>query len=167
MTENISCLPLPEISMDELTALSDWWVESAKEKTKPVTKLDIVRKLEPGITALINSGYTYKAVCEKLKDELHLDISVSTVRVYLQKIYKEQKQDKAKTKRSAGKAARELKQKSISGSVDEQQLTNLSNSNTEINSPSIVSKINPVDDDDFNDDVTQAKILKYFNRSRG
>ncbi|MEY3302318.1 MAG: hypothetical protein RLZZ139_690 [Cyanobacteriota bacterium] len=165
MTENISCLPLPEISMDELTAVSDRWVDSAKEKIKPVTKLDIVRTLEPGITALINSGYTYKAVCEKLKDELHLDISVSTVRVYLQKIYKEQKQDKAKTKRTAGKAARESKQKSISGSIgDEQQPTNLSSSNAEIKPKSIVPKIHPVDDDDFNDDVAQAKILKYFNR---
>lgn len=165
MTENISCLPLPEISMDELTAVSDRWVDSAKEKIKPVTKLDIVRTLEPGITALISSGYTYKAVCEKLKDELHLDISVSTVRVYLQKIYKEQKQDKAKTKRTAGKAARESKQKSISGSVgDEQQPTNLSSSNAEIKPKSIVPKIHPVDDDDFNDDVAQAKILKYFNR---
>jgi IS30 family transposase len=165
MTENISCLPFPEISMDELTAVSDRWVDSAKEKIKPVTKLDIVRTLEPGITALINSGYTYKAVCEKLKDELHLDISVSTVRVYLQKIYKEQKQDKAKTKRTAGKAARESKQKSISGSIgDEQQPTNLSSSNAEIKPKSIVPKIHPVDDDDFNDDVAQAKILKYFNR---
>jgi IS30 family transposase len=165
MTENISCLPLPEISMDELTAVSDRWVDSAKEKIKPVTKLDIVRTLEPGITALINSGYTYKAVCEKLKDELHLDISVSTVRVYLQKIYKEQKQDKAKTKRTAGKAARDSKQKSISGSIgDEQQPTNLSSSNAEIKPKSIVPKIHPVDDDDFNDDVAQAKILKYFNR---
>jgi len=165
MTEHIPCLPLSEINIDELTTVSDQWVESAKEKIKPVTKLDIVRTLEPGITALINSGYTYKAVCEKLKDELHLDISVSTVRVYLQKIYKEQKQDKAKTKRTAGKAARELKQKSISGSIgDEQQPTNLSSSNTEIKPKSIVPKIHPVDDDDFDDDVAQAKIRKYFNR---
>jgi len=165
MTEHIPCLPLSEINIDELTTVSDQWVESAKEKTKPVTKLDIVRTLEPGITALINSGYTYKAVCEKLKDELHLDISVSTVRVYLQKIYKEQKQDKAKTKRTAGKAARELKQKSISGSIgDEQQPTNLSSSNAEIKPKSIVPKIHPVDDDDFDDDVAQAKIRKYFNR---
>jgi len=163
MTEHIPCLPLSEINIDELTTVSDQWVESAKEKIKPVTKLDIVRTLEPGITALINSGYTYKAVCEKLKDELHLDISVSTVRVYLQKIYKEQKQDKAKTKRTAGKAARELKQKSISGG-DEQQPTNLSSSNTEIKPKSIVPKIHPVDDDDFDDDVAQAKIRKYFNR---
>jgi IS30 family transposase len=165
MTEHIPCLPLSEINIDELTTVSDQWVESAKEKIKPVTKLDIVRTLEPGITALINSGYTYKAVCEKLKDELHLDISVSTVRVYLQKIYKEQKQDKAKTKRTAGKAARELKQKSISGSIgDEQQPTNLSSSNAEIKPKSIVPKIHPVDDDDFDDDVAQAKIRKYFNR---
>jgi IS30 family transposase len=165
MTEHIPCLPLSEINIDELTTVSDQWVESAKEKIKPVTKLDIVRTLEPGITALINSGYTYKAVCEKLKDELHLDISVSTVRVYLQKIYKEQKQDKAKTKRTAGKAARELKQKSISGSIgDEQQPTNLSSSNAEIKPKSIVPKIHPVDDDDFDDDVAQAKIWKYFNR---
>lgn len=166
MTENIPCLPLPEININELTTVSDRWVESAKEKIKPVTKLDIVRTLEPGITALINSGYTYKAVCEKLKEDLHLDISVSTVRVYLQKIYKEQKQDKAKTKRTAGKAARELKQKSISGSnVGKQQpVTNLSSSNAEIKPKSIVPKIHPVDDDDFNDDVAQAKILKYFNR---
>jgi len=166
MTANIPCLPLPEININELTTVSDRWVESAKEKIKPVTKLDIVRTLEPGITALINSGYTYKAVCEKLKDELHLDISVSTVRVYLQKIYKEQKQDKAKTKRTAGKAARELKQKSISGSVEDEQqpVTNLSSSNAEIKPKSIVPKIHPVDDDDFNDDVAQAKILKYFNR---
>jgi IS30 family transposase len=164
MTEHIPCLPLSEINIDELTTVSDQWVESAKEKIKPVTKLDIVRTLEPGITALINSGYTYKAVCEKLKDELHLDISVSTVRVYLQKIYKEQKQDKAKTKRTAGKAARELKQKSISGSIgDEQQPTNLSSSNAEIKPKSIVPKIHPVDDD-FDDDVAQAKIWKYFNR---
>jgi hypothetical protein len=163
MTEHTPCLPLPEINIDELTAVSDRWVESAKEKIKPVTKLDIVRTLEPGITALINSGYTYKAVCEMLKEELHLDISVSTVRVYLQKIYKEQKQDKAKTKRTAGKAARELKQKSISGSIgDEQQPTNLSSSNAEIKPKSIVPKIHPVDDDDFNDDVAQAKIRKYF-----
>jgi len=165
MTEHIPCLPLSEINIDELTTVSDQWVESAKEKIKPVTKLDIVRTLEPGITALINSGYTYKAVCEKLKDELHLDISVSTVRVYLQKIYKEQKQDKAKTKRTAGKAARELKQKSISGSIgDEQQPTNLSSSNAENKPKSIVPKIHPVDDDDFDDDVAQAKIRKYFNR---
>jgi|JFJP01.1.fsa_nt_gi IS30 family transposase len=165
MTANIPCLPLPEINIDELTTVSDRWVESAKEKIKPVTKLDIVRTLEPGITALINSGYTYKAVCEKLKEDLHLDISVSTVRVYLQKIYKEQKQDKAKTKRTAGKAARESKQKSISGSVeDEQPVTNLSSSNAEIKPKSIVPKIHPVDDDDFNDDVAQSKILKYFNR---
>jgi len=165
MTEHIPCLPLSEINIDKLTTVSDQWVESAKEKIKPVTKLDIVRTLEPGITALINSGYTYKAVCEKLKDELHLDISVSTVRVYLQKIYKEQKQDKAKTKRTAGKAARELKQKSISGSIgDEQQPTNLSSSNAEIKPKSIVPKIHPVDDDDFDDDVAQAKIRKYFNR---
>ena len=165
MTENIPCLPLPEININELTTVSDRWVESAKEKIKPVTKLDVVRTLEPGITALINSGYTYKAVCEKLKEDLHLDISVSTVRVYLQKIYKEQKQDKAKTKRTAGKAARESKQKSISGSVgDEQQLTNLSSSNAEVKPKSIVPKIHPVDDDDFNDEAAQAKILKYFNR---
>ena len=166
MTANIPCLPLPEINIDELTTVSARWVESAKEKIKPVTKLDIVRNLEPGITALINSGYTYKSVCEKLKDELHLDISVSTVRVYLQKIYKEQKQDKAKTKRTAGKVARELKQKSISGSVEDEQqpVTNLSSSNAEIKPKSIVQKIHPVDDDDFNDDVAQAKILKYFNR---
>ena len=166
MTANIPCLPLPEININELTTVSDRWVESAKEKIKPVTKLDIVRTLEPGITALINSGYTYKAVCEKLKEDLHLDISVSTVRVYLQKIYKEQKQDKAKTKRTAGKAARELKQKSISGSVEDEQqpVTNLSSSNAEIKPKSIVPKIHPVDDDDFNDDVAQAKILKYFNR---
>jgi hypothetical protein len=165
MTANIPCLPLPEINIDELTTVSDRWVESAKEKIKPVTKLDIIRNLEPGITALINSGYTYKAVCEKLKDELHLDISVSTVRVYLQKIYKEQKQDKAKTKRTAGKAARESKLKSISGSVeDEQPVTNLSSNDAEIKPKSIVPKIHPVDDDDFNDDVAQAKILKYFNR---
>ena len=166
MTANIPCLPLPEINIDELTTVSDRWVESAKEKIKPFTKLDIVRNLEPGITALINSGYTYKSVCEKLKDELHLDISVSTVRVYLQKIYKEQKQDKAKTKRTAGKVARELKQKSISGSVEDEQqpVTNLSSSNAEIKPKSIVPKIHPVDDDDFNDDVAQAKILKYFNR---
>ena len=166
MTENIPCLRLPEININELTTVSDRWVESAKEKIKPVTKLDIVRTLEPGITALINSGYTYKAVCEKLKEDLHLDISVSTVRVYLQKIYKEQKQDKAKTKRTAGKAARELKQKSISGSnVDEQQpVTNLSSSNAEIKPKSIVPKIHPVDDDDFNDEAAQAKILKYFDR---
>ena len=165
MTEHIPCLPLSEINIDELTTVSDRWVESAKEKIKPVTKLDIVRTLEPGITALINSGYTYKAVCEKLKDELHLDISVSTVRVYLQKIYKEQKQNKAKTKRTAGKATKELKQKSISGSIgDEQQPTNLSSSNAEIKPKSIVPKIHPVDDDDFDDDVAQAKIWEYFNR---
>ena len=166
MTEHIPCLPFPEININELTAVSDRWVESAKEKIKPVTKLDIVRNLEPGITALINSGYTYKAVCEMLKEELHLDISVSTVRVYLQKIYKEQKQDKAKTKRTAGRAARELKQKSISGSVGDEQhpVNNLSSSNAEIKPKSIVPKIHPVDDDDFNDDVAQAKILKYFNR---
>lgn len=166
MNANIPCLPLPEINIDELTTVSARWVESAKEKIKPVTKLDIVRTLEPGITALINSGYTYKAVCEKFKDELHLDISVSTVRVYLQKIYKEQKQDKAKTKRTAGKAVRELKQKSISGSVGDEQhpVTNLSSSNAEIKPKSIVPKIHPVDDDDFNDDLAQAKILKYFNR---
>lgn len=165
MTEHIPCLPLSEINIDELTTVSDRWVESAKEKIKPVTKLDIVRTLEPGITALINSGYTYKAVCEKLKDELHLDISVSTVRVYLQKIYKEQKQNKAKTKRTVGKATKELKQKSISDSIgDEQQPTNLSSSNAEIKPKSIVPKIHPVDDDDFDDDVAQAKIWEYFNR---
>ena len=96
---------------------------------------------------------------------LHLDISVSTVRVYLQKIYKEQKQNKAKTKRTVGKATKELKQKSISDSIgDEQQPTNLSSSNAEIKPKSIVPKIHPVDDDDFDDDVAQAKIWEYFNR---
>ena len=36
--------------------------------------------------------------------------------------------------------------------------------NGEIKPKSIVPKIHPVDDDDFSDDVAQAKILKYFNR---
>ena len=57
-------------------------------------------------------------------------------------------------------------QKSISGSnVDEQQpVTNLSSSNAEIKPKSIVPKIHPVDDDDFNDEAAQAKIRKYFDR---
>ena len=59
-----------------------------------------------------------------------------------------------------------VEQKSISGSNGgkQQPVTNLSSSNVEIKPKSIVPKIHPVDDDDFNDDVAQAKILKYFNR---
>ena len=70
MTENISDSTLVELDADKLVALSDQWANSTQKCNKLRKKIDIIRTLEVGIRALVASGYSYDAVCEKLKDEL-------------------------------------------------------------------------------------------------
>jgi hypothetical protein len=91
MTENISDSTLVELDADKLVALSDQWANSTQKCNKLRKKIDIIRTLEVGIRALVASGYSYDAVCEKLKDELHFIISNPTLRQYLKKISEEKK----------------------------------------------------------------------------
>jgi len=191
MIDNVSDSSFVEIDSNQLIALSNQWVSSAQNNSKLKKKIDIIKSIEKGVRALLDSGHTYDAVSKKLKDDLNFEISAGTLKQYLHRINEQQNKNPHNSKKISQPLPRlpvsvsDLTQQPISSLSDSianipsvtETVADVENSdrpkpvsevkpNSKDSSSkpqSIVPKFLPVDDD-YDDDLAQQKILKHFNR---
>lgn len=113
MPNAISGLLLPDMDINKLKDVSQQWITSVDKKSKLTTKMDVVSALYDGILHLLDSGYSYTDIVNKLKDELQFSITSHTLKRYLQDIkdvrLKAQKEIKKAETKAKQATARSLK----------------------------------------------------------
>jgi hypothetical protein len=156
MLENIPCSSVVEIATQQLTELSDQWFTSIKNKDKMTRKVDIVLFLEEAVRALLTSGSTYCDISKKLKDELHIDISATTIRQYIWRINSKQKKAGTKSKSSTTKTAKAFQHtKPPVSDLTQQPISSLSDSIANI--PSVTKTVADVENSDRPRPVSEVK----------
>jgi len=115
MLKDISGLLSPNIDINKLRQASQEWITSIDKKDSLTTKKDVILALYDGILHLLDSGYSYADVVNKLKEQFQFSITSHTLKRYLQdikdlrlKAEKEFKKAETKAKLAEAKAIKSL-----------------------------------------------------------
>jgi hypothetical protein len=98
-----------KISREVLLDGSDKWADlptKASSKKEISTRIEAIRVLEVAIRTMIQKGYTYKDVTEKLFEDFQIEITPQTLSSYLATIKKEHKKTLLLSKREAVRLAK-------------------------------------------------------------